>query len=107
MTRKNTKSQAIDSKEMAVIISELSYEIDSENEEFILTYHWTNPETKKEWFIDKNHWLLKSNDRLNKLCECWFRAYKKSNSTRAIFGGLIPTLIEEWFITENFIKTSY
>lgn len=48
MTRKNTKSQATDSKEMAVIISELSYEIDTENEEFTLTYHWSNPETKKE-----------------------------------------------------------
>lgn len=48
MAQKKNTVKAIDSKEMAVVLSQLSYEIDKDSQEFVLTYAWENPDKKTQ-----------------------------------------------------------
>ena len=62
---KNTKnSQAIDSKQMAVELSNFSFELDSMEEKnfFILSYDWTNPEKSTSGSKEKIFGLIKEKE---------------------------------------------
>lgn len=66
---KNTKvAKASNSKELAVILSNFSFELDSLEEKnfFILSYEWTNPEKNTSGSKEKIFGLIKEKDeRMN------------------------------------------
>lgn len=105
---KNTKnSQAIDSKQMAVELSNFNFELDSMQEKnfFILSYDWTNPEKKTSGSKEKIFWLIKEKDeRFDFLLFKATREMKKNWSISIFWSkGLLKTLQEEHYITEELI----
>lgn len=109
MTMKNTKNTVVasNSKELAVELSNFSFELDSMEEKnfFILSYDWTNVESQTNGSKEKIFWLIKEKDeRFDFLLFKATREIKK-NWSLAIFGskGLLKTLQEEHYITEELI----
>ena len=104
---KNTKtSQAIDSKEMAVSLSDFNYKIkDFEDEKiFVFKYQWNNIEKQKTWKKSKLFGLQGDEKRLKLL---WFKAQEEEeeNGSLAYFGQkwFLQTCIEEWILSEELV----